>query len=131
MVTAARGFGGGGALHGGGGYHGGAAPHYHHGGGVYGRDLSPRGWRGPGGFFFTTPFLLSLLGTWMFFEYVDAERVNFEITAENEVAMRREIAELKTRPESQQLMRANPGVRLVPDVMNNRYVFARETSAPQ
>jgi hypothetical protein len=67
----------------------------------------------------------------MYFEYVEADRINFAIRAQSEAEMRNEIAQLQARPESQQFMQTNPGVRLVPDAANGRYVFARETTAPQ
>jgi hypothetical protein len=98
---------------------------------VYSGNRGAAGWSRPGGGFFSTAFLLGFLGTWMFFEYVEAERINFAIQARNEEEMMQEIARLQARPDSQQFMQANPGVRLVPDAAHNRYVFARETSAPQ
>jgi hypothetical protein len=119
--------GGGGGFHGGGGHQG----HFQHDNNVYGRNMSARGWNRPGGGFFTTAFLLGFLGTWMFFEYVEAERINFEIRAQSEAEMRQEIAQLQSRPDNQRFMQENPGVKLIPDAKNNRYVFARETSAPE
>lgn len=127
--------GGGGGYHGGGGggYHGGGGHqgHFSHGNGVYRGNFSARGWNRPGGGYFSTAFLLGFLGTWLFFEYVEAERINFAIQAQNEAEMSAEIARLQARPDSQRFMQQNPGVRLVPDAANNRYVFARETSPPQ